>query len=176
MQAAATLNELIVRNLKLSREAKALLETEESGRKLAELQGNVAGYRKFMDFLAAEFHLTQTFIEDTGDEEMNLADLSDATLDVLSHEIHMLQNESEAWKNVLERITEEDEKLKGWLLYEATKSRELDVAQGIHQAMVMYDQFFESVFSEVNRRNKKKEDESNKARDEGLSLPFSEAS
>ncbi len=175
MNAPATLNEIVIRINQLSREAKNQLEVEESGRKVAELQGNIAGYRKFLNFLCAEFHLTQQFIEESGDKELNLAETSDTQLDIYSSEIHWLQNDSHEWKEVLARIQETDDGLKDWLLYKATKSRDLDVAQGTHQAMIMYDKFFEAIFSEVERRKKKAEEERDKERDEGMQLPFNEA-
>ena len=146
MNAPATLNEIVIRINQLSREAKNQLEVEESGRKVAELQGNIAGYRKFLDFLCAEFHLTQQFIEESGDEELNLAETSDKQLDIYSFEIHWLQNDSLEWKELLGRIQETDDGLKDWLLYSATKSRDLGCCSWHSRSHDHVRQVFRSCF------------------------------
>lgn len=141
---SAALNELITRVNRQVRECKGKLLVEESGREVASLQGHVAGYRYLTDFLAAEFHLSQVFLEDLGEDETMVPDLDDEAVFALERSCLQLQEEL-AWKAVLERIEARNEELKDFLLYQAEKSRDLDVSQGQRKAMSYFRDFFRHV-------------------------------
>jgi hypothetical protein len=147
------INEIIIRTLHESAQCKDKLETEESGREVARLQGSVAGYRMFLSFLAAEFHLPQSVLEYTGDEGFEAPKLGDDQL--ISYRIDIADLKlSDAWVKVLARIEENTLKLKNFLLFSAEKSRDLDYSQGQFKATVFYENFFTAIENETARREK----------------------
>ena len=162
------LNEIIIRANYETALARAKLETEESGRVVASLQGHISGYKALTAFLAAEFHLTEGFIQNSGDSPNNAPDMDDAWLAVMDSDIRMLK-EDPAWQAVLARIDNNTEHIKNHLLLRAEKSRELDIGQGQYRATTFYNSFFESIENEICRRKAAEE----KKRQEP-ELPFDE--
>lgn len=152
------LNQIIIKaNYEMSK-AKDKLLVEESGRIVASLQGHVAGYSFLISSLAAEFHLPQYLLEDTGDDSLKYSDLSDEML--LSMRIDQQELvSSPGWSGVTERIDEKTVYLKDNLLYNAEKSRDLDVSQGFYKAMEIYKKVFESIEYEVDWRDKKNKED-----------------
>ncbi len=157
MSANFALNELIVIINQEVKICKSKLEIEESGREIASLQGHVVGYRKLISWLCANFHFTQDFVEDKGENPLMIPELTDESLAVLSLEINWLQEISEEWKGVMQRSKENVEALKNELLYSAEKTRDLDHCQGQFKATQIYATFFNSVENEIARRQKEKE-------------------
>lgn len=151
------LNEIIVRVLHESAECKTKLEVEESGREVAKLQGLVSGYRVFLNFLAAEFYLSQSMLEYNGDKGFDAPKLSDAALYSYQADIAAMK-ESESWINVLARIEANTSDLKNHLLFGAEKSRDLDYSQGQYKATTFYTTFFDAIVNEVGRREREREE------------------
>lgn len=150
------INELIVRINKEVREMKERLEVEEKGREIAAMQGKLGGFREFIGFLAAEYHLTQSMLEDTGDEPIEFKKIDEDWLANLALEIDLIQTEA-AWQQVIERIKESTERIKEALLHNADGTRDLDIMQGRYRAIVFYTELFNSIRDEVEFRNRAKE-------------------
>jgi len=138
------INQIVERTHEAKRLAHAKLEVKESGRELASLQGQIAGRKEYLGILAAEFHLSQSFLEDTGDSSLILVEMEEADLEGIQAEINELQH-CEEWGNVLARIDGLTSDLKDYLLFGAEKSRDLDICQGKHKAHVAHVAFFEAV-------------------------------
>jgi predicted metal-dependent hydrolase len=162
------INEIIIRANVETELCQAKLETEESGRVLASLQGYVAGYRKLISFIAAAFHLTETMLENTGDTANEIPDLDDNRLLLLDLSIKALKG-SDAWAEVQAKVDENIERIKCHLLFGAEKSRDLDIGQGQYKATTFYTYLFDAVEREVGRR---KEEAEKKRAEPGL--PFDE--
>ena len=155
--AGLAINEIIVRTLAESSICKDKLEIEESGRVVANLQGLVSGYRIFISFLAAEFHISQSALEYNGDVGFEIPKITDLELSMYQIDIEGLKI-TEAWKNVLERIEKNTEQLKNNLLFNAEKSRDLDYSQGQYKATNFYKEFFVAIDNEVGRREKERDE------------------
>jgi hypothetical protein len=148
------ISQLVVRTNEAMRLAHAKLEIEESGREVAALQGQIAGGKDFISDLAAEFFLTQSFLDDIGDVSLTLPDASESYLEAIQADINELCA-SEPWKAVLGRIDERTENLKNHLLFAAEKSRDLDLCQARHKAHTEYKAFFEAVKNALERARAK---------------------
>jgi hypothetical protein len=162
------LNEIIIRANEEISLARAKLEVEESGREVAGLQGRISGYKKLISFIAAEFHMSEGFIENTGDIATKIQDMDDTMLMILQSGITILKS-SDAWAAVLNRIAENTEGIKDHLLFRAEKSRELDIGQGQYKAST----FFNGLFSDVDFEHRKRKDIAEKKANEP-ELPFDE--
>lgn len=138
--------------------AKGKLLVEESGREVASLQGHVSGYSQLMNYLAAEFSITQIFIEDLGDEPQKVPDMLDTQVFNLELDVKELQ-ETEEWKRLLARVEARTEELKNHLMFSAEKSRDLDVDQGQYKAMTSYNGFFRHVNAVAEMRRERAEEE-----------------
>lgn len=144
-------NEMVVRVNHEIRESQIKLETEDSSTELANLQGKVAGSKKFLDFLAAEFHLTQGTTEDLGDKPVDLRNMTEQKVAQLAADVKLIQQTDE-WLRVVSRIEERKESLKEFLLFRAEKGRDLTVAQATWRAMTFYMDLFEKIRIEDDRR------------------------
>jgi hypothetical protein len=165
-QRGLAINELLVRTLAEMKMARAKLEVEESGRAIASLQGHLAGYRTLVDILAAEFHLLQFMIDDTGDVPMVLPDLDEASFEALRHDVETLRI-SDAWKALEARVEGNKEIYKNYLLFSAEKTRDLDLKQGQYQGQTIYVNFFNAV-EEENQRRRREEEKAKKDKAESL--------
>ena len=152
------LKQIIILANKKTREAKERLLIEESGRIVAALQGSVAGYAYLIESLAAEFHLKQAMLEDTGDDPLDYASISYELEEAIRTDKAALVA-GEAWADVLTRIVEKTEFLKDSLLLRAEKSRNLDVSQGYHKAMLTYQNVFDAIDWEEKRREAKRQED-----------------
>lgn len=147
------INELIVRINEASRDCKTKLEYEESGRVVAALQGKAAGFKSLLNFMAAEFKLSRLMMEDLGETSTLLPEFDNETIFNLEVQIVDLKASS-AWAGVVLKIDEVTARLKDYLLFTAEKSRDLDLSQGQHKALVFFEEFFSAVGFESIRRKK----------------------
>jgi hypothetical protein len=132
------------------------LEVEDSGREVAALQGKIVGYKKLIGSVAAEFGLSQGSIDYLGGAPLKINDLEDATLDRLTFDIATLRDDP-AWRAVLARIDVDVENMKTHLLFEAEKSRDLDLCQGQYKGETVYKTLFNLVENETKRREAERE-------------------
>lgn len=165
------LNQIIIIAIHKMGVCKDDLETEESGRVVASLQGKIAGYKEIINILAAEFSLTQSMLDDTGDVPFDIDKAQDEEIDVIGASIEALRKRDE-WTKVLGRVEENVVALKDFLLFSAEKSRDLDICQGKYAAQTVYKSFFSQVESEVSYRQRKREE---KQKEQAEHLPFEEA-
>lgn len=147
----AALSEIIVRCNWEMEFARAKLETEESGVEVQGLQGEIAGYKKLLTSISAEFKMPQSAIENTGDQPVTLPDLEDDALEVLQESINTLKAH-ESWAGVLRRIDEDIASMKDYLLYRASKGSEMKIAQGKYRGETSYTQLYAGVEEELKRR------------------------
>lgn len=166
------MSEIVLREIVIivndeDKKARDKLLTEENGRVVASLQGNVYGWRQLIEFMTSEFIGLEsvTFGLDGTQKPMVMADLSDD--DVLLLESLVLEfMESYTWKLVKVRVDERIGQLKDHLLYSAEKSRELDIAQGQYKALVWLNRFFSDVVSAANFRRQKLADDAKRRKEE----------
>lgn len=165
------LNELVTIINSEVRIAKGKLLVEEGGRDIASLQGHVSGWGQLLNALCAEFGLTQTFIEDLGDEPQKVPDLTDLDVFLLEEEVKEFMA-CEQWARVTERVDIRTNELKDHLLFSAEKTRDLDVDQGQYLAMQWPHKFFNHVSVVATIRREKQEEE---AKRRGEELNFEES-
>lgn len=127
------------------------LQTEPSAKVLHELQGENAGYKDLLLAISAEFHLTHTAIEYHGDRPMFLPDLDDQHLEELIKAIDALKQD-ERWLKVLDRLDAKTKDMKDFLLFEASGSADLLIAQGKYRSYGIAQAFFNGVDNENARR------------------------
>jgi hypothetical protein len=149
----AALNQIIIMAQFEMKLCQAKLEVEESGRIVARLQGNVAGYKKLIANIAARYHLNQAFLEETGDRPLVVPDLEDENFEMLRHDVEMLRI-SDEWKEVIANVDVNIIRFKDYLLYEAEKTRDLDLTQGDFEAQTVYNKFFNAIKDDNDRRRK----------------------
>lgn len=165
------LNQIIIIAHKEMHEAQQKLEVEESGREVASLVGRVAGYKKLVSIIAEKFAISRAYLgvmEDTRDMPFNLKELTDEGLSEAFCDMGSLRV-SEDWIGVLAEIGTLVEGMKSYLLFDAEKSRDLDIAQGKYKAMTLYNGFFTDIESEVKNREREAE---RKRKERAASLPF----
>ena len=155
--AGLAIDQIVVTANAEMRTARARLEVEENGREVASLQGKVAGYKRLIGHMAAEFGLTEFAIEDLGDAPIRVPDMADPTLEALSAGIALLLLDPR-WAAVLARIEAHVEEMKTRLLFEAEKSRDLDLCQGQYKGETVYRNLFDAVKWETEKRANKRED------------------
>jgi hypothetical protein len=144
-------SEIIVVALDRMKKAQAALEIEESGRTVASLQGQVAGYKEFLDNLDDSYSLPPGATEYTGDVPMDFEHIDDELLETMSREVQNLPD-SPAWEAVIDRIDANIANYKKILLFEAEKSRDLDLYQGRYKAQVVYREIFSAIEEEMAKR------------------------
>ncbi len=147
------INQIVITAQKEMRDAIARLQVEEKGREVASLQGQVAGYKEIITIVAANFYLTQFELEDNGDEPVKIPDLSDEDLTVVEADAKTLL-EREEWKDAIKRVEANVYAWKNSLFYQGESTRDLDIAQGKYRGQKIYEQFFNAVEHEVDRRAK----------------------
>jgi hypothetical protein len=147
------LNQIIIMAQPEMRLAIAQLQVEDKGREVAKLQGRVAGYKNLIANIAGNFHLTQTMLDDNGDEPVKIPDLKDEELDIVNYDARILL-EREEWKAVMERVESNIYSWKNSLFYDGECVRDLDLTQGKYQGQKIFENFFNAVQGEVERRAK----------------------
>ncbi len=160
------LNQIIITAIYEKEMCKNKLEVEESGRLVAALQGNVSGYKNLLGYITESFHMAPVWVEDTGDKPMVFQDLEDGDFEVFKENALHLRETAE-WKEVLGKIDNDIECLKSKLLFDAEKTRDLDICQGRYKAQTFFNAYFRSIEQEYDRRQRNKKDEK-----ENPSLPF----
>lgn len=160
--AEQALNEIAVRAIHFRQEARAQLETCDKGRDIAVLQGKIMGYGLLLELITLEFQTYETSrvyfsaLEELGQEPTEIEKLEDLSLSQLSEDVTDLEQDP-IWERVVMQINGKIESLKSWLLFNASASRDLDVAQGKHKGMTSYEDFIKDVKDEVNHRENEKE-------------------
>jgi len=147
------LNQIIISAQKEMRDAIARLQVEDKGREVASLQGQVAGYKEIIGIIAAKFHMTQFELEDNVDEPVSIPDMKDEDLEIVNLDTINLKGREE-WLEVIERVESNVYQWKNDLFYAGESTRDLDIAQGKHKGQKIYEQFFNAVENEVERRIK----------------------
>lgn len=151
------LNELIVLANKKTRDARERLETEEGGRRIAKLQGNIQGFKNLVTIISAEFHLEQSSLSDEGDMPIDLHQADDMVIDSLSAELTPFRSSAE-WGAVLARLETDAEEMKNYLLLQADKAHELDICQGKYRGETFYTYFFNEIEVEAKNRQAKRDE------------------
>lgn len=155
------LNEIVVRAINDRREAREKLETCDKNRDIAVMQGNIQGWSFLLGQIAEEFHSYEfspafyNIIEDNEDRPSDFSKLDAISLSAL-HEAVIEIGKDERWQKIQKAIASEIEGLKGFLLFRAAQSRDLDVSQGKYRAMVCYESVFENIKSEVEWREEER--------------------
>jgi len=121
------------------------LENEPSGRILAYLQGKIPGCKFALKAIEEIFHLGSEYLTG-GEKPCNMSQLTQDQILGAEKDMEELQ-QMEQWTQFLGRIQERAEKLKNYLLFEAKKSRDLDVHQGEYKGMITYQEVFDSIES-----------------------------
>jgi hypothetical protein len=119
------------------------LEREPSGRVLAYLQGKIPGCKFGLEAMKEIFNLGDDFFEKI-EIPVVLNQLSREEILGVEEDMEELK-ETEEWQKFLSQIQERADSLKNFLLFEAKKSRDLDVSHGKYNGMVMYQKLFDSI-------------------------------
>jgi len=146
----------------------AQLEIEESGREVASLQGRIVGCKTLLQNIQVEFKMPAHAIENTNDKPLELADLNDEDITTMLEDKCMLVD-SDEWKRVEARTDSTIESLKNRLLFDAEKSRDLDLSQGQYKAQAFYRNYFRRIEDEAEYRQKRREEAARKKKSQ---LPF----
>jgi hypothetical protein len=142
------------------------LQTETSGGKIAEMQGNIKGYNFLLTLLKEEFDIEDDFIN--GDESipidpnrMERVALTDLCFDFEN----MLADDR--WKALAERLEADETEMGEFLLHDAKAKRDLEVTQGKLEAQT----FTRVLFNNIKDAKKRQDDREDEAR-RNPSLPF----
>lgn len=127
------------------------LQTEPSAKVLHGLQGENAGYKDLLLAISAEFHLSFSTIEYNGEQPVILPELDDEHLEKLSESVETLKSD-ERWLKVLDRLDAKTKEMKDFLLFEASGSADLLIAQGKHRSYGIAQAFFNGLDNEKARR------------------------
>jgi hypothetical protein len=119
------------------------LETEPSSRELAFLQGKIPGCKFALKAIEEIFSLSDEFLKQ-GEKPCKMSSLTQEQILGAEKDMEELQ-ESEQWQQFLVRIQERTEVLKDFLLFEANKSRDMDVHQGEYKGMITYKTVFNAI-------------------------------
>lgn len=111
----------------------------------------MAGYKEIISNIAKNFYLTQSMLEDNGDEPVKIPDMKDEELDIVNYDAKGLLARPE-WKQVIDRVESNVYSWKESLFYYGDCVRDLDLAQGKHIGQKIYESFFNAVQGEVERR------------------------
>ncbi len=155
------LNELVIRAISARRKAREDLETCGKTRDIAVLQGNIKGYTLLLQYIAEEFQDTEfhpayfTLLDDNGDEPQPLSKLDGVSLQLLAMSAKAISTD-ERWGRILEKISSRVEEMKSFLLFQATKTRSLDVSQGQYNAMIIHGTLISDIETEVEAREKER--------------------
>jgi len=119
------------------------LENEPSGRILAYLQGKIPGCKFALKAIEEIFHLNEAFFNG-GEKPCEMSRLTQEQILAAEKDMEELQ-QTEEWRQFLGRIQERSNELKDFLLFEAKKSRDLDVHQGEYKGMITYQTVFDAI-------------------------------
>lgn len=139
-------------------EKEADLQCEESGSKIANLQGFLAGVRTYKQALRASGYIFDIKFDST--EERKLPYFSDdgceielaELLDVVSDIEEMI--DSAAFKNFKEVWRKAVDGQKDWLFYSSEKGRDLHFAKGWYEAMCTTDKTIQKLQEELKAAEK----------------------
>jgi len=123
---------------------KEKLESEPSGRILAYLQGKIPGCKYALKAIEEIFNLSDELFYQHGEKPCNMSQLTQEQILGAEKDMEELQ-QMEQWTQFLGRIQERAEELKNYLLFDAKKSRDLDVHQGEYKGMITYQKVFDVI-------------------------------
>lgn len=152
------LNELVIRAISARRKAREDLETCGKTRDIAVLQGSIKGYTLLLQYIAEEFLDTEfspAYFSILGDEPQPLSKLDGVSLELLAMSAKAIALD-ERWGRILEKISSRVEEMKSFLLFQATKTRSLDVSQGQYNAMIIHGTLISDIETEVEAREKER--------------------
>lgn len=150
-------------------EKEAALAVEESGAKIAYLQGYLAGVRNYKSVLVAnDYELTGKYM-DTTERSLFYFDndktccLDLAELRVAIYDIETVTN-TESWESFCTSWQESVDAMKDELFYRSEKGRDLHFCKGWYEAMNQINNYIERLHMQLEYLEKEKAE----------SLPFSE--
>jgi len=130
------------------------LETEESSKILAQLQGELAASKLFIYVLEKKHGLTRINIvdmEEPDHDDFDFRAFDDQT--IVKLETQRLQLEkSIAWNDVLDSLNNYREEKKNWLFFYAEKGRDLDFTHAWRDALKQYQWVLNGISDEYVRR------------------------
>lgn len=119
------------------------LEKEPSGRILAYLQGKIPGCKFALKAIDEIFRLDAEYLTG-GEKPCKMSLLTQEQILGAEKDMEELQ-QTEKWQQFQSRIQEKTDSLKSFLLFEAKKSRDLDVQQGVYKGMITYQTVFAAI-------------------------------
>lgn len=132
------------------------LESEESGKTIARLQGRLRGSKLFISILKqhmTSFTFSRVSQLDEDSKIIKIEDLDDSTLRELFSQVEESKNHI-GWKGMKDAILSELEKQKNYLFYDAEKGRDLDLIHGFRDAITEYSEICGRIENEHKRRRK----------------------
>jgi len=132
------------------KKAKVSLEVEEKTKEIAYLQGEICGLRKLNDNLTDLFGVNIPYMEDA-EEDAPVEGIATVELKELNKELDALID-STAWKELLKRVADNKEALKEILFTEGESARELYLAQAQQAGLTIYNNLFNALKDEFERR------------------------
>jgi hypothetical protein len=139
------------------REIKEKLEVEEAGKKIADMQGQLTGFKKFIEYLSSNLRYSYNTLEmytDTGDSIPELEKMSYTELESLIANYEGFKKE-DWYKNFIEAINSTCENIKESFLH-LDKPRDVWYEQGFYKAIVLYKKLINQIYSERDRRDNEK--------------------
>lgn len=154
---SVALHEIISRTKAAMKLCKANLEIEGSAKILGQTQGKLAGYKKLISWICAEYSMTEFEIRNIPSETLNTPDMSDSELFEMKLSADNLR-ELPAWGRLVERRQENTEILKLNLIIDDTAtSRDLYLANGQYMATMSPEDFFNDIDRAVEIRKQNQE-------------------
>lgn len=138
-------------------QASTSLEYEESAKVLANLQGQLAGAKKFLRLLHESFPGFRVIPGPKDDEgkviPFNLVELSYEALRTLEVDVDLLTTSTEY--NALDKyVNHEIESKKEFLFYQAEKGRDLEFTHGFRDGFLHYRDIIKDIRYEAETRSK----------------------
>ena len=135
----ALMDLIVMKSRSTITDSKRLLETEESGKIIATLQGKLSGAKLFLSVINNNY-TTRNFTLESIDEEGKTFELRSFD----NHSVAALEQErlnleaDHAWDHVEEILEKATREKQIWLFYTAEKGRDLDYCHGWRDAMNEY--------------------------------------
>ena len=149
-------------------EKEAVLQCEESGTKIANLQGFLAGVRSYKKVMRDNGYEFDIKYDDTTERACQYFDDDGCVLDLNELRVTLSDitefTETTAYEKFKEKWQSSVDTKKDWLFYSSEKDRDLHFVKGWYEAMKMIDDFIERLQQELEAAEK----------EAANSLPFEE--
>jgi len=150
------LNLLVINISQKLKKAKVSLETEKKTKEIANFQGEICGLRKLHDNLTDLLGVNIPHMEDAEEDAPVIEEIATVELKELNKELDVLID-SRAWKELLKRVADNKEALKETLFTEGESARELYLAQAQQAGLTIYNNLFNALKDEFERRKEELE-------------------